>query len=1079
MHPAPERFPHRGKLFSTVWKKRAGFFHTVEKSGKYFPCCGKTVLGMVLAGAAVGALAGCASVKAGRLAVPKTVHWRATASESAEGHGPELAIDGDTNTWWRSGSTEPQWLQVDLARPAMVCGFSLQWHAPHATEFAVLTSRDGVHWALGHETTGGDGDWDQASFPPVLARHVRVMVEKGLQGSGAALAALEIRGLADQPQARVDGVSVPEACALLDGDTATAWHCPKPAAVVELDLRTPKPVGSVRVDWGAAGYASNVVVEVSTNETDWISAGRIQSRAGTFDVLMGADVRPARYVRLAFSGASGENGFEVAGITLRGAEGAARPWSLYELAASQAPDGVYPDVFRRQQTYWAVAAGSRPGDAEGLLDEWGVFAPAASGPVVAPLILADGEAWTAKRAAAVEHRLGGEGAPLPETTWTLPSGLKLRIRALASSGAPVATSRAEYELANESIMTQTGRLAWVVRPVRLPPPWAGGGLAPINHLRTAETAGGWRELLADGEPLLAVPDPALPFGAATFADGDAAEHFLRGAAPPDGSATDDNGLASAAWWLDFALEPGARTRMVLAANARATADPLGGAFPWPEAAGADAAADAFDRDWVDAAWTWRAETGGCAPKIARPDAIECLQAQAGWLLGVRELSAAGAGEETEAISLRVAALLRAGQADAARGWIERVAAGIATNGWVPARFRADGEPLPRPGLEGLHAAQGQFAFMVMECHRFTQDTAFLHALYPRMRLALAYLAELRAGLEKTEGRLGEAERDLVEGLLPLSGARPGSPQPVHLYADHYWALLGWKECRAAASVLGLNEDATWADEQYRLLRSAVRRSLRTRMDQMTGDWVPVSAEEDRLDPAAVALLFWPCDETDLVEPHELQSSLDSFYEGYLMRREGAWTGLVPADESQLLVPLAAMGRGDYAREVLYSLLDRRVPPGWQVWAAQAAGDIRQPGQIGPMPDLRAAASFYIAARGLAARETAQELDLFSGAPAEWLQHGGGFQVYGMPTQFGPLDLYGFWKADRMVVQIGGGARPPEGFHVWWPRAIAPERVLANGENLKDFDAQGARLPHDFKGTLEAFFPYKAPWPRDP
>ena len=67
--------------------------------------------------------------------------------------------------------------------------------------------------------------------------------------------------------------------------------------------------------------------------------------------------------------------------------------------------------------------------------------------------------------------------------------------------------------------------------------------------------------------------------------------------------------------------------------------------------------------------------------------------------------------------------------------------------------------------------------------------------------ALAYLAELRAGLEKTEGRLGEAERDLVEGLLPLSGARPGSPQPVHLYADHYWALLGWKEGRAAASLL--------------------------------------------------------------------------------------------------------------------------------------------------------------------------------------------------------------------------------------------------------------------------------------
>ena len=86
MHPAQESFPHCGPAaagFSTLWKNRAGIFHTVEKREKCFPCCGKTVLNMMLAGAAVGALAGCASVKAGRLTVPQPVHWTATASESA------------------------------------------------------------------------------------------------------------------------------------------------------------------------------------------------------------------------------------------------------------------------------------------------------------------------------------------------------------------------------------------------------------------------------------------------------------------------------------------------------------------------------------------------------------------------------------------------------------------------------------------------------------------------------------------------------------------------------------------------------------------------------------------------------------------------------------------------------------------------------------------------------------------------------------------------------------------------------------------------------------------------------------
>jgi hypothetical protein len=1059
----------RTPQFSTQWKKFSGFFHTMEK---LFPQCGKIGLGALAAIWLAGAGAGCQGLKASRLAVPKVVHWTATASASAEGFGPELALDGQTNTWWRSGDEEPQWIQVDMGRMAMVCGFSVQWGSPHATSYSVLTSRDGTHWAMEYETTGGDGDWDQASIEPILARYLRVVVDQGVQGTGAALCVLEIKGLADQPLLWVNGVLDP-AAAMLDGNPATVWCSVRPQALVEVDLRTVKPIGSVRVDWGTNGFASNVVVEVSTNRTDWVSAGRIQSRSGDFDVLMNDEVRLARHVRFSFSGGSAENGFEVAGITLRGAEGAALPWAKYELAASHAPEGVYPDVFRRRQNYWAVASGPAAGDPESLLDEWGVFAPAVRAPTLAPLIVSEGAVLSARQAAAVEHRLGGDGAPMPETTWKMASGLALRIRALARPGAAPTARWLQYELANESLMVQTGRLCWVVRPVRLPPPWAGGGLAPIHKIRRVEAGGGWQEIRANDEPLFAVPATNLPFGAASFDEGDVAESFLRGETPAALSALDGEGLASAAWWKDFALEPGERMRLVVGV-------PGGRRFSWPRAeSGADKVADAFDREWEEVAWAWRAETSRYAPKIGRPDAVECLHAQVGWLLGVRSLAAGGEGEEMDSIQARVAALLRAGQADAARTWIERVSAGVQSNGWVPAAFHPDGTPVSRLGHEGRHGSQGQFAFMVMEYYRFTQDATFLHEQYPVLRRTLAYLQGLRTDLEKSEWRLPEEVRLLLEGLLPLSGARLGSPRPVHLYADHYWALLAWKEGRTAASLLGMDQDATWADEHYRLLRSSVRRSLRERMDQMEASWIPASAEEDRFDAASVALLFWPCEETDLVEPHELQSSLDAFYEQFLLRSRPGWAGLIPSDEALMLTPLASMGRGDYAREVLWAQLDRRQPKGWQVWAAAAGSDPRQPGQIGSMPDIRASAAYLTAVRGLAARENHQRLDLFSGAPSEWLQHGEGYRVYGMPTEFGPLDLSGYWNKNRFVVEIGGGVRPPEGFRIWWPLQIEPERVVANGESLKTFDAQGATLPHDFKGAVEVFFPAHAPWPREP
>lgn len=1031
-------------------------------------------MGLVLSGT------GCESVKASRLAVTKVVHWRATASASAEGHGPEQAIDGKTDTWWRSGTEEPQWIQIDLARPVMVCSFSMEWAKPYATTYSVLTSRDGEHWALGAEIADGDGDWDQISIEPILARYVRLVVKEGRQGNGAALSMLDVQGLSGRPQVWVDGIVVADAAALLDGDLSTVWHSSLPEAVLEIDLRKVKPIGSVRVDWGTNGYASTVAVAVSTNRENWVEAGVIRAAAGDFDVLMTERVHDARYVRLSFSEGAETNGFAVAGITLRGSEGTSRPWAKYELAASHAAEGIYPDAIHRRQTYWAVAGGPLPEDPESLLDEWGVFASSARSASLSPLIFSGGEVFSARQAEQVEYRLGANGAPMPETVWKLDSGLSLRIRALAKSGSSPASSWVQYELVNDSIMTQTGRLCWVVRPVRVPPPWAGGGLAPIYRMRIRTTDSGWQEMLADGQPLFAVPNDSLVAGVSAFKEGDITEQLLRGESPSTHFARDEAGLVSGAWSMAFNLEPGERTRMVIGANAQDRSHAALRHFPWPKMEGdLDQVADEFDREWVDASWLWRAETERYAPKVDRPDAIDCLHAQVGWLLSLHSLVGAGEGESLDSIQMRVAALCRAGQASAALPWIDQVALGIETNGWVPSLFLSNGSPAPRLGQAGRHASQGQFAFMVMEYYRFTKDSAFLQDRYPALRQALVYLQGLRQKLEETEWQLSDEDRFLLEGLLPLSGAQPGSPRPVHCYADQVWALLAWKEGRAAASILGLDEDATWADEQYRALRSAVRRSLRAHMDEMESSWIPASAEEDTFDAHLLALLFWPAEETDLVEPHELQSSLDTFYDEFLARQEPGWAGPIPSDEALLLTPLARMGRGDYAREVLYAQLERRQPPGWQLWADVMTLDPRQPGQIGPMPDIRAAAAYFVAVRGLAAREEGQRLDLFSGAPAEWIQHGEGYHVYGMPTEFGPLDLSCYWQRDRMWIEIGGSAEPPEGYRMWWPRQIAPDRVLANGQSINTFDEQGLDLPHDFEGSVEIFFPFLAPWPRDP
>ena len=68
---------------------------------------------------------------------------------------------------------------------------------------------------------------------------------------------------------------------------------------------------------------------------------------------------------------------------------------------------------------------------------------------------------------------------------------------------------------------------------------------------------------------------------------------------------------------------------------------------------------------------------------------------------------------------------------------------------------------------------------------------------------------------------------------------------------------------------------------------------------------------------------------------------------------------------------------------------------------------------------------------------------------------------------------GYWGARE------GTYCPPAGYFVRWPLTDLPLRVTANGVPLTDFDATGCRLPHDFRGTIEATLPYLAPWPREP
>ncbi|MFJ8021481.1 family 43 glycosylhydrolase [Streptomyces sp. NPDC096311] len=127
-----------------------------------------------------------------------------TASSSAEGHGPELAMNEDIRTWWTAGAAQPgEWLQTDLGEARTVAAIQLNladhdvarhaperddvedtggaWRAiyrdPQPTEVLIEFSADGQEWHTVSDNRGSGEDAPHALVtlkPARRARFVRV-----------------------------------------------------------------------------------------------------------------------------------------------------------------------------------------------------------------------------------------------------------------------------------------------------------------------------------------------------------------------------------------------------------------------------------------------------------------------------------------------------------------------------------------------------------------------------------------------------------------------------------------------------------------------------------------------------------------------------------------------------------------------------------------------------------------------------------------------------------------------------------------------------------------------------------------
>ncbi len=233
---------------------------------------------------------------------------------------------------------------------------------------------------------------------------------------------------------------------------------------------------------------------------------------------------------------------------------------------------------------------------------------------------------------------------------------------------------------------------------------------------------------------------------------------------------DEQGLASAALRWTFQLAPG-ESRSV------AVVLPLAG----------DAAAPArADDDWARArldavAALWRERLNRVAlalPADAQP-IVDTLRSSLAHILMSRDGAALQPGTRSYARSwvrdgaMMVAGLLRLGEVQAARDFVQWYAQFLFASGKVPCCVDARGaDPVPE------NDSHGEFIFAVAELWRHTGDRALLRSLWPQVNAAARYMEQLRqserSALEPRAGPRGavrlDAGVDQPRGLLGQAGA---------------------------------------------------------------------------------------------------------------------------------------------------------------------------------------------------------------------------------------------------------------------------------------------------------------------
>lgn len=772
---------------------------------------------------------------------------------------------------------------------------------------------------------------------------------------------------------------------------------PEPAerargGTVDLDFQMPREFNGLALRWPGMAGGLDYEVLASDDGTLWRPLRNVRGSDGGFDALWLPE-QEARWLRVRTT-ANARPAVELRDHV---------QWpdfnAMLAEVAREAPRGHMPRAFRGEQPYWTLVGVDGGGERSALLSEGGAIEIGRRGFSIEPALRLDDGSLVAWADVQISHSLRDGYLPLPAVHWRH-DAFALDIEATADGPREAPQLLARYVLANRDARARTFTLLLAVRPWQVNPPTqflnTPGGARSIERLR-------WRDglLAVDGRPALRTSEPVLRATALAFDGGVSLDALL--AAPALDELQDEQSHASALLAFRVVLAPGERRTIGWTA-------PLANRGSMPGTV--DAAT--LDLRFAQAAERWRERLNRVVfalPASAQPIA-DTLRTAVAHILMSRDGPALRPGTRAYARTwirdgaMMVAALLRMGEVDAAREFVDWFSGFVFDSGKVPCCIDARGAD---PVTE--NDSHGQYLYAVAEVWRHTRDQTFVARHWPTVRRVVEHLERLRQSERIARNR--EPGRGHLFGLMPPSISHEGySDKPAYSYWDDFWSLRGYKDAVVIALVRGDSELALrwhgWGEEFARELSASIEAAARHRGI----GFIPGAADRGDFDATATTIALDPA---QAVLPRALlEATFERYWQQSRSREQGSeWKDYTPY-ELRSVGAFVRLGQPARAHAMLDFFFRDRRPAGWNQWAEVVMREYRRPNFLGDMPHAWVASDYIRSALDLFAYENEDDVSLVIGAgwKREWLDEG--LAVRGLATAYGVLDM----RLDR----VGSGWR---------------------------------------------------------